>query len=97
MANQLLPWSWESLSTIELARAMDRLAWAIDPEITENELMELRALVECMLWTGQSLQQCLALSVYTDGTKPPDSDLSICILADSASNTTSAIWRVRAL
>ena len=96
-ANQLLPWSWESLSTIELARAMDRLAWAIDPEITENELIELRALVECMLWTGQSLQQCLALSVYTDGTTPPDSDLSLRILDDPTRNTTSAIWRVRAL
>lgn len=96
-ANQLLPWSWDTLSMIEIARALNSLASVDDPEISENGLLELRALAECMLWTGLSLKQCLSMAVYSSGTTPPDAELSICIHFNRSNSSTSAAWRVQAL
>jgi hypothetical protein len=95
--NQLLPWSYDTLSAIEIARTLRGLATVRNPELTETELRELRALAECMLWTGLSLTQSLSLTVRSQGTEPTDSELSICIEFDQHTDASSAVWRIKAL
>lgn len=96
-ANQLLPWSLDNLSAIEIARTLRGLANIRPAEISEVEGHELRTLAECMLWTGLSFTQALSLTVSSLISKPMDSDVSIFIDSDPSSGATSAVWHINAL
>ena len=95
-ANQLLPWSFDGLSAIEMARLLKGLANVRTQDSTELEFLELRALTETIFWTGSSLDQALVLSVRSQQPEEASGDLSVWIRRDD-NGSSSAVWRVRAL
>jgi len=96
MANQLLPWAYQNLSTGELAAFMhglQDLAAQNDPVA-----IELWALVSTMLWVGASFDQALSLYILLDETPDPDCDLALRTSNSVRDdNSSAAEWRVRAL
>jgi hypothetical protein len=95
-ANQLLPWSYSQLSSIEVARSLRALRETARER--KPEALELFALVSTVLWTGSSLEQATSLQVRLEDTPDADCDLSLCLgRASDANMKAYAVWRVRAL
>jgi hypothetical protein len=95
MANQLLPWAYQDLSTGELAKFLCNLQ-ALSAG-TNPEVLEIRALVNAMLWTGASFDQALSLYIILDETPDSDCDLALRVINYDSDGPMAAEWRVRAL
>ena len=95
MAHQLLPWAYQNLSVGELAEFLCRLETLSAGR--NPVLLEIRALVNVMLWTGASFEQALSLYIFLDETPDPDCDLALRIRNYVSDGPVVAEWQVRAL
>jgi hypothetical protein len=95
MNNQLLPWSWKTLTIGELATILITSRKAVtegDPDALKNF-----AIINLLLWTGQSLARVLSLQVSSTIPAKPQFELGLAMEAKLSENSKHPAWLVRAM
>jgi len=95
MTNQLLPWSWRTLAIYELANILIRSRKSVIED--EPDALKDFAIINLLLWTGQSLTRVLSLQVSSNIPAKPQFELGLAMEAKLEGNSKHPAWLVRAL
>lgn len=96
-ANQLLPFSVDEPTSVELARFLVNLDRMISGP-TKRENVLFAAMISTILWTGASPKEAASLVAYCQPGGEPDVDLAIRFSLDEQGRPSlPGVWRIRAL
>lgn len=99
--NQMLPWSYDSLSLEEVALVMEQSFKIIKvfnaksaPPASLRLLHETLCMLRIMLWTGSPLERVANVCLYLENTAPANGDLTIIV--DDINAPRAVRFRIRA-
>jgi hypothetical protein len=96
-ANQLLPFSVDEPTAIELSRLLSHLDDTISTQTKREEVL-FAAMISTIIWAGSSPKEAASLVAYCHAGAEPDADLAIRFSMDEQGRPClPGVWRIRAL